>query len=287
MSLTKEAIEYINQLQIAVSERAPVTTDFNCAVLPKGMEIVSLEHFQRYRNTFRASFETHEPDSFFAYCNGMKEPLDGAGANSVRIPCFIDEAAMSARVYFDAGTPDRAGHAQHHATLKMKETPELTEMRAMHDKNISQKELVYFIEDWNDCISFTDANHDSLPAPDCLRAIRNVKIKTQKDEGSEVKNYSTTKSTLEQIDADAGEYRLPAYIHFTCKPYEGLNDRMFSHRLVIHHYTDYEMISGGFTFSLKPVRLGEAFRNMASELNIMANDNLDSIFSVINGKIAY
>ena len=225
MSIDKSAIEHIQKTSTDLREVE--NTDHKVIAITPSLELKSLEQYQEFRNQFRGKFHTSSMKDYEEYLS------EHNGTN-----CFIDIDSMSSNSIFDLGDKEKPGHAKHTASLKLKKTAPYSEL-IRHDQSPgNQRELAEWIEDWKDYIQIIDetgADMDIVPA---VAAIRRITIEAIRKQGNETRTFGESKSSLESIDAKSEDGNMPAWIVFTCKPYEDLPEHTFHSRISILTSTD-------------------------------------------------
>lgn len=224
MSLTKEAIEHIEQAAIAVAEHiGDEPVDFPFRLVPASMKLEDLEPYMRLRNQYRATMNTESIDDFSAYFN------DNEGGN-----CFINAESMSARTIFDLGGIEKPEHCNHKAILSLRKTAAFKELESINGEHKNQRDMADWIEEWHDLIEAVgdDEGKSEIQLAKAINAIRKLTIEEVRKSDHEVSNFRTSKTAMETIEAKSDE-GMPGYFDFTCTPYEGLREQTFRLRLNI------------------------------------------------------
>ena len=220
MSIDKTAIEHIQKT--ATDLREVENTDFPTIALSESLKLHDLEKYQQYRNYFRGIFETKTCKDFLEYVSENK------GAN-----CFINADSMSAKSIFDLGDKESPGHAKHQANLTLKKSAPYIELLANNETRMNQRELAEWIEDYRDFIEVLDENGEEMQNTAAVAAIRRITIEAIRKQGNEQRTFGESKSAMESIDAKSEDGPMPAWILFTCKPYEDLKEQTFHSRISI------------------------------------------------------
>lgn len=196
-------------------------TDVPTMLVPQGYELASLEKYQESPSRFRGTFATRSIDDFAAYVNAQDEAQ-----------VFVDTNDMDALAFFDLGEANAPGHGEHRASLALQKTaPHLALLRA-HDSAFSQKDLAHWVEDWHAHIEGESTQGNSLSPKQLANQVRRIEIKATSERTHEQGDWNESRSGLDALDASAGS-DTPAFIRFTCLPYEGLGLRTFELRVSI------------------------------------------------------
>ncbi|HFV9291630.1 YfdQ family protein [Serratia sp. 14-2641] len=221
--LDGSAIAQIQSLTLGASFLDAVKrTDCPVSVLPKDIDVASLERFNEKRFRFRGSMETTSIDDFVRYSVGY------ANAD-VPARCFIDADNMSARSVFNIGTLEAPGHADNAAEIQLKKTAPFRALLAIDGKRLNQKQIAEWLEDWSDFLMAFDADGQVLTMAQAASAVRRVSIKQMQEADHEDGDFSGKKSLMQSVEATSKEV-MPVAFEFKCVPYEGLSERPFSLR---------------------------------------------------------
>lgn len=235
MSLTKEAMEFLQQQFLKAAMGNP-PTERPSVVLPDNLHLVSLEPFQRYRNSYRGTFTTGSFDDFINYCAGHSDDA----------VCFVDVDTMTAKMIFDLGTDSEPGHCEHKATLKLKATPAHEALTSFVGHSRSQAEVFNFLQDWKPLISvYEDYSKETVVTfAEASHRIRNVEIDASTKAAHEEGDFSRQKSSSARVEMKASDNRkLPAIISMGFVPYLGFDPISFDLQVGIALVKDQPMIS--------------------------------------------
>lgn len=222
------------------------------AALPEGVKLADLEPFQTQRRRYRGAMRTAVLEDFVDYAAAMSE------ATHEGLPCFVDPEAMAARVFFNLGDLDSPGHGDHTAALKLKRTSTFEEVLKINGAKLEQRPLAEWMEDWVDVLAATNEHGEPMPMSAAVAAIRRITIGANAETTSEETNFSSRRSAMAEVEAKNRD-QLPAFLTFTCEPYQGLAERNFTLRLNI--------ITGEKPrIGVRIVRLETAEEEMAKEL---------------------
>ena len=150
---------------------------------------------------------------------------------------LFDSDDMSSRIIFDLGAEDLPEHQRHTAKLTIDKSAAFRQLLQMNGERLSQKAAANFIEDWADFIVVTTKGTDDEPSvsmtiAQASNAITRMTIESARSITSEIDDYSANMSATELVEVK-GKAKMPGNIAFTCKPYNGLEDRQFNVRLSV------------------------------------------------------
>lgn len=256
--LDKSAIQELRKDEVIKSIQATLsTTDCPTAVAPDDYSVHNLESFMSGRYRFRGNMRTTSIPAFLAYANERTE-----------VSCFVDAENMSARAFFNLGDQENPGHGDDTASISLKKTAPFNALLGIDGTKRGQKELAEWLEDWREFISFSDSSGVSLSAVQAIGAVRRVTISAKAEQTHEERDFGTSRSAMEEIEANA-EDKLPSHIIFNCTPYEGLGERSFAVRLSL--LTGEEKPK----FSIRIVRLETQEEEMADEFKDLIEAGLN------------
>lgn len=188
--------------------------------LPDNFNLHNLEPYQPGRRRFRGAFTTSSLADFISYVKAH----GGEG--------FIDADNLKARVFFNLGDKEAAGHADWHATLTPKPTAAYTAIQKINGARLDQKALTDWLEDWStNLVPYIEGSeYGSLGK--AISAIRTITIKATSEQETTQQNFAASKSALDAVEAKS-RLELPAGFGFVCTPYLGLQSRSFDLRLSV------------------------------------------------------
>lgn len=204
-------------------------TEVPVAVIPKDFNVHSLERYQEFRSRLRASLNTSHIDSFVGYI-GAQRADDGD-------PIFVDPDDVSAKVIFDLGDEQTPGHCDHTAILKLRKTAAFEAYEDLFERigrgGIGQRALAEWVEDWRSCIFAYGEEDSEIDVKRLIATIRRVSIEGIRKADSSEENYSSSRTTLEEITAKSEAGELPEWLEFVTEPYHGLPQQKFRFRISI------------------------------------------------------
>lgn len=232
MTMDKSAIELIQQTAIAANNGRQERMPDGTIALPDNFAIHNLEPYLPQRRRFRGRMLTASIADFVTFVKGIG---NGQG--------FIDADAHAATVFFNLGTKDAPGHADHTATLKLKPTAAFTALIKVDGARSDQRGLIDWIEDWaSNLRAYGSGWAEPKSLTEALAAIRQVTIKASKETESTEEDFRGARSTLEEVEAKS-RIGLPGGFFFTCEPYLGLPSREFQLRLAVITSSDKPVLS--------------------------------------------
>jgi len=248
------AIKQIQQQAVIEALNADIAgadTATPVVAVPDNFALHDLEKFMPGRARFRGEYETRSIEDFLAY----SLEYDNLGAG-----CFVDPERMRAKAIFNLGIENDPGHADHTATLTMKETAEYRALLDVHCKTLDQKELAEFVEDWSDYIDALDSDGNQMSLPRAVTAIRNMSIEAKSNTETGVGDFKASRSSLESVEAKS-KHDMPNSLRVSCVPYEGLAEREFELRLSAIAHSD-----NGVKFSVRIKRHEALVQDIGNEL---------------------
>ncbi|MDA3979018.1 DUF2303 family protein [Gallibacterium sp. AGMB14963] len=207
-------------------------SDYPVAILPKDVNIVSLEKHNQFRNQFRAKFSTANFDSLVAYAKLH---------NQDNAKCFIDEQNLSAEIIFDVGTLEQPLHATHRALLNMQKTAAYSALLDFQGRRHDQRAFSEWLEDWGDFITPYTDDEEKMSITNAVQAVRKITLDYARNEEHEVSDFATSKSAMERVEAKS-KLQMPKYFVFNTETYKGLSCQAFTLRLSILTGGDYPIL---------------------------------------------
>jgi len=247
MSLTKDALQLIIADAIAAQGKL-LPTDRSAMLVPEGFKVQSLEHLQDNRNRFRGALTTSSIKDFSTYT------LAQLGATDA----FVDADKMACTAFYNLGDYEAPGHADHTATLTLTRSPAYVALLEIAGSKISQKDLAEWLEDWAPNVKVTSSAGKDMDLSAAIASVRNVTIKAAAERNHSEHNFGAAQSSMDSIEA-ANQDALPAVLHFSFSPYEGLSIRVFNLRVSLHTGGDKPV------FSLRWVQEGLQREEIAQE----------------------
>lgn len=216
------AISLIQKTAIEAARENILDTFVPAALVDNDKSVISLENFQGHRAYFRGEFSTCLLSEFASY---VKANPGGKG--------FINHKCATATVFHNLGDETTPGLADWRSHLMLEPTAAYASALGINAKNLTQKQLVEWLEDWADhigTIPTPDADHESMTTG--LHAIRTLNIKASVDTTHTDKNFGASKSSFEDIEASS-KAGLPWGFTFATEPYLGFRSREFVLRLSV------------------------------------------------------
>ncbi|CAB5585270.1 Uncharacterized conserved protein [Pseudomonas putida] len=238
MSLSKEALQLIGDQALAAAGKT-LDTHTPTVLVPDSAAVLDLERYQSGRSRFRGTYSTHSLADYSAYVVERAAPAARG---------FIDQDNMTCIVLFNLGTPDHPGHADDRAILRLKASAAFAAVQAVCGQSLVQKSMSDWIEDWNQHLSATDENGQTMTIAKAIAAVRTITVKASSESDHAVGETRASRSTMDQIEASSKE-TLPAWLDFKVIPFEGLGEQVIRLRVSV--------ITGGSQPVLKLRWIGE------------------------------
>lgn len=252
MSFTKEALQHLEANHKTGTEAA----DGHALIVGDNFTVVDMEKYQDHRRRFRGAFKTQGLSDFITY----------VGSRQADAPVFIDRDAMAANSFLDIGDVTLPGHCDHSATLRLLKTPEFTAYLQANDSTLDQEEMVELVEDWGHLLAFENSNGEPLERGKVIHAFRKVSLEDLTSIDSEKQEHSRRVGVMNSVTVKNAD-RLPAVIHWTLTPYEGLTERSVAMRVS-------SKTKGGPSFGLRAIALDAAREEIAAEFAHLITERL-------------
>ncbi|ATR82973.1 hypothetical protein CS390_10640 [Pseudomonas sp. HLS-6] len=222
MSLNKDTLELI--IDNAAAARELPLTHVPVVALPDNVQVRSLEHLQLHRSRFRGMLNTNSLHDFADYVLAQSSETTARG--------FVDQDSMSCTVFFNLGDSNLPGHGDDLAKLALKPTAAYQALTAIAGKQLTQRELAEWMEDWHASLAAIQDTGTQLAIGAAVNAVRNITIKASSAANHSEHNFGASRSAMDSIEAASDDIRIDA-LHFTFAPYEGLGERTFTLKLSI------------------------------------------------------
>lgn len=249
----------------AALEESKITKE--TVALPSDYRLHDLENYLPNRRRARGAMTTSSLLSFAAY---SKEHLE-EGAT-----VFVDKDGMSATAVLNLGTPERPGHADNNAVIKLDKTAAYKALTAIaNGVGRSQKEVAEFLEDWSGLIRCFNEDGE-IKNSQAIASVRKITIDSMRKLESEEQSLGASKSAFESVQASSKE-PLPTIIELNCVPYSDLENRSFVLRLGV--------LTGEATpkVNLRIIKAEQASEEMAEEFSARISDAFDGSLPVVLG----
>lgn len=246
--MQQEALEYL--VSLGAIPR-PATLPENLTPVPVNWKLEDIEKHLDMPTRHRLAIATHDIEGFIAVSNESPAP-DKA--------CYVDDDKLGAVTFFNLGTPEKPGHADHKIALTLRATAEYKELCRIDGHAMDQRAMAEWLEDWREFI--TPVWPEGVQAEGMTKAIsviRNLTIDAKKQTEHTVADFGAEKSDLEKIEARGRDLPPPSRFIFNCNPYQGLDDRAIELRLSV-------ITSGnGPSYKLRIVRADQLKQDLAEE----------------------
>jgi len=230
-------------------------SDGSAIAIPEGVKIADLENYLVQRRRYRGRMRTNLIAEFVEFVTATSDEY----GHQQPIPCFVHAEQMVAEVYFNLGDVDNPGHGDHTAQLEMQKTEAFRQLLKIDGSKMDQRSIAEWMEDWRDHLeAVAEDSSTVIPIGHAVAAVRKITIGSTAESTSETQTFSSQQSAMAQVEAKNRE-KMPAFLKFTCEPYNGLQERTFTLRL--------SLITGETPrIGLRIVRLETQQEEMAKEL---------------------
>lgn len=261
--MDKTAIQRIEELAASATARDLTQEHVPALVVPSGCDIKSIEHLMERPAHQRLRYDTERLEDFCAY---VKEEALSEGNTVV----FVAPDGSGAEGIIDCGMHDTPLWGYHRAQLAMKRSPEYDGLLNACARDLDQRSLVDWLEDWSPIIQPMMDDETGLTVAQAIQKIRKVDINAQAKKSSEVGNFSEGRSTFEQIEAKCGEGTPPALFGITCQPYPHTRMRNIRARLSL------KTGAGAPMFRLRIIAEEALKKEIAEEIELVIKTRLSS-----------
>jgi len=166
---------------------------------------------------------------------------------------------MSACAVLNLGSSDCPGHGDNRAHYAPQPGAAWLALKNIAaGQCLSQKEAAEFLEDWQGSVECLDGDVP-LPVGQAIVAVRNITIDSLRKSDSSEQALSASRGAFESVTANS-KTPLPTRIHFTCQPYQGLQERTFALRLGVLTGQDRPQLT------LRIIKQEEHMQEMAQEM---------------------
>jgi len=241
-----------------IQELLNAQADGTAIAIPEGVKIADLEQYLENRRRYRGNMTTNLIDEFVEFVTATTEQYTPT-VHLDNVPCFVNAKQMTGEVFFNLGDIHEPGHGDHTANLTMDKTESFKELLKINGAKQDQRTLAEWMEDWRDHIeALAEDGNTILPIGPAVAAVRKITIGASSETTSETQTFSNHQSAMAEVEAKNRD-QMPAFLRFTCEPYQGLQERTFTLRL--------SLITGETPrIGLRIVRLETAEEEMAQEL---------------------
>ena len=231
--------------------------------MPSDFKIHDIETHLPTRRRQRGYMQTSHSESFADYVAENAE----LGAT-----IFVNKDSMSAEAVLNLGTPNWPGHCDNKATLLLEKTAAYKALLAITGTQKKQKDVAEWLEDWHAHITCagqpTDGTiHSAVISPiSAANAVRSLTIESWKKLESTTEQLSSSLSSFASETASS-KTALPTTVYFTCQPYSGLNERIFTARISVTSTNNKPMITLRIVqYELHTEQMAEELAGMVTEV---------------------
>ncbi len=235
----EEALDLLQRTAVRASGVVAVDTHKPQLAVPEGVVLKDIEHLQAGRSRFRGQYQTSMLAEFNSYtskrhsdASGLAPAPAGTGSTSV----FVNADGASATAFFNLGAPTNPGHGDDIAVLTLRSTAAHAALMAIIGKQMKQRQLAEFLEDWHDIVlPVYPVDDPNAPVPSlsaAIAAIRDITISAKAEQSSVQGDLSAGRTAIEEIEARSRKV-LPTGFTFATEPYEGFLQRTFNLRLAV------------------------------------------------------
>lgn len=235
-------------------------SDQAAIVIPDNHHLVNLESYLPGRRRFRGSYESAVIPAFVDY---VRRQQDKGGCQ-----VFVDPENMTGEAYLNLGTVANPGHADSVASLTLKKTAPYKALLALAGRTFSQRQMAEHLEDWRDFFDAQASDESEMTATQVIAAIRRINTEAKRQSDSAEEDMKSQRSVMESYEVSSSAGKMPAFLRFTCEPYQGLDERTFLVRLSLKGDDD------GLQVGTRIVRMEQHDEEMAEEFAGILEDCL-------------
>ena len=222
--IEKTAIDRLLDLGVVISEDSalPLATAF----LPPNYTLVSTEKFQDQPSRFRRTFTTPRLSNFIRY---VERHANSASA------LFISDDVSKVVAVLNHGSETNPLWGDNKAVLALEHTPEVKAMLGACKRNLSQQEIIDFVEDWTQrgAIQMLDSMGAVISPQSAIGALRRIKIEAKGSTTVEQGQMRAARSSMEEIEAKGADDMLPYALRLIGSVYPETNSRTVIMRMSV------------------------------------------------------
>jgi len=220
-TMDRDAIDRIVELA-ETAHKIDVETAQPIISLPAGAQVIDLEKYLKAPVRMRRSFTTQRVDDFCKYVHEERGADNGV--------IFIAQNGQSAQAIIDYGTHALPQWGDHKAALQLEKTPEFIALEKVCEKNLTQRDLTNYLEDFAHIITpMIDDNATSMAA--AIAAVRRVEINQKASATHTEGNFNAARTAMEEVEAKCGAGNLPSGLTLLCPLYHGTSRQSIQTRL--------------------------------------------------------
>ena len=209
MSLTADAINRLLELVKAADQRP--ATDTPTIVLPGGCVIANLEKYMAQPASMRCAYKTDRIDDFCQYVAGE--------AIKEQTAIFVGSNGAAAEAIIDYGSHAAPRWMNHRASLGLNITPEFAGLMAVCGKDITQRDLIDYMEDWGGLMIAPYDGDKEITLLSAMAAIRNVEISQKASTAHQETNFEIKRAAMEEVGVKSNNGSLPSHFEIKCALY--------------------------------------------------------------------
>lgn len=225
--MDQSAIKRIEELAIATMANDLIIAYDDFAIpsiaVPAGVEIKSLEHLLETPKHQRATYTTERLEDFCGYIS--QEQLT---ENNTAV--FVLPDGSGAEGIIDYGTHEAPLWGHHRARLTMKHTPEFAALLAASARDLSQRDLIDFLEDWQHVVTPFDGD-TATALSTAIQKIQRIDVTAKATQTNTVGDMKHSRTAFEEIEAKSADGAPPSAFAMTCQVYPCTRSRDVRARL--------------------------------------------------------
>lgn len=216
--LENSALNYANDI---------VDQNKDIIFLSDNSSIHDLERFSKTKRRMNGEFTTSSISALVEFAESTIEESSEIDTPS----CFVGEDGQASLV-FNFGSIGNPLHQDLTASVNLKKTAIFKAIENLKDRQLTQRELAEFIEDFNDYVVALDKNGDVIIQSSAIGSIRDMSIEAQRNVGQKSEEYRDESSAFASIEAKF-KGATPAYLKFKIQPFSEMSEYEFIFRISV------------------------------------------------------
>lgn len=195
--------------------------------IDKNTQIADLQKFSKTKRRMSGNFKTSSISALAEFAESTIKESPEIDTPS----CFVGEDGK-ASLFFNFGSIENPLHQDLTGSVSLKKTAVFKAIEELKDRQLTQRELAEFIEDFNTCAVALDKNGDVILQSSAIASIRDMSIESQRNVGQTSEDYRDTASAFASVEAKF-KGATPAYLKFTIQPFSEMSEYEFIFRISV------------------------------------------------------
>lgn len=227
-SIDASAIEKLAGWQTDIAKTIKDQTAGRALFVPPGVQLDDAEKFMPAPFQHRHTFRTSRLDDLIAYATSQSADYSEECAPTA----YVNRDGKGAAIIFDHGTQIMPLWGHHRAYLTLESTQAWTALIAMCGQSHPQLNIIQWLEDWGDLIAphIEDA---PISLQRAIHVLRRIKLEAKANQITAEGDFSSSKSTMENIEASGDTDALPTHFILSTPVYDGTPEQKIIVKLYI------------------------------------------------------